>query len=75
MLIRSGLIVNRKKVKRQMKYLNLLHSHRKTFRKSVPRAIVVTRPNPFWETDFMKVYINGKGWFFYRIHRSVLKED
>jgi putative transposase len=65
MLRRSGIAVSRKKVKRHMKSLNLLHSHRKKFRKSVPRTIVVSRPNIFWETDFTKVYVKGEGWVYF----------
>ena len=48
MIRRSGLTVNRKKVKRHMKEMNLLHSDRKRFRKSVPRTVVVSRPSIFW---------------------------
>ncbi|MEM3859557.1 MAG: IS3 family transposase [Candidatus Micrarchaeaceae archaeon] len=47
MIRRSGLIVNRKKVRRYMKALNLLHRARKRFRKSVPRTMVVSRTNIF----------------------------
>ena len=45
---RSGLIINRKKVRRHMRELNLLHSHKKRLRKSVPRTMVVPRLNIFW---------------------------
>ena len=65
MIKRSGLIVNRKRVKRHMKEMNLLHGYRKRFRKSVPRTIVVPRPNVFWETDFTKVYIHREGWSYF----------
>ena len=65
MIRRSGLIVNRKKVKRHMKDLHLIHSYRRRFRKSVPRALVVSRPNIFWETDFTKVYIQREGWVYF----------
>ena len=65
MIRRSGLIINRKKVRRHMKELNLLHTHKKRFRKSVPRTMAVSRPNIFWETDFTKVYINGEGWVYF----------
>ncbi|MEM0134516.1 MAG: IS3 family transposase [Thermoplasmatales archaeon] len=65
MIRRSCLIVNRKKVRRHMKALNLLHRARKRFRKSVPRTMVVSRTNIFWETDFTKVYINKEGWFHF----------
>ena len=47
MIRRFGLTVNRKKVRRHMKELNLLHSHKKRFMKSVPRTMVVSRPNIF----------------------------
>ncbi|MGC8563219.1 MAG: transposase, partial [Thermoplasmata archaeon] len=62
MIRRSGLTVNRKKVRRHMKDMNLLHSYKKRFRKTVPRTLVVSRPNIMWETDFTKVYIEGEGW-------------
>ena len=65
MIRRSGLTVNRKKVKRHMKEMNLLHSHKKRFRKSVPRTMVVSRLNIFWETDFTKVYIDREGWVYF----------
>ena len=65
MIKRSGLIVNRKRVKRHMKEMNLLHGYRKRFRKSVPRTVVVPRPNVFWETDFTKVYIQREGWSYF----------
>ena len=58
MIRRSGLIMNRKKVRRHMKELNLLRTHKKRYRKSVPRTMVVSRLNIFWETDFTKVYID-----------------
>ena len=49
-----------------MKELNLLHSHKKRYRKSVPRTMVVSRPNIFWwETDFTEVYIQGEGWVYF----------
>ncbi|MEM3858875.1 MAG: IS3 family transposase [Candidatus Micrarchaeaceae archaeon] len=60
MIRRSGLKVNRKKVRRHIKALNLLHRARKRFRKSVPRTMVISRKNIFWETD--NIYINKKGW-------------
>ena len=64
MIRRSGIAVSRKKVRRHMKALNLLHSYRKTTRKSVPRTVVVSRPNTFWETDITKIYVNGEGWVY-----------
>ena len=65
MIRRSGLIVNRKKVKRHMKALHLIHSYRRRFRKDVSRTIVVSRPNIMWETDFTKTYIQGEGWIHF----------
>ena len=62
MIRRSGLIVNRKKVRRHMKELNVLHSTKKRYRKKVPRMLLVSRPNIMWETDFTKVYIEREGW-------------
>ncbi|MEM3192371.1 MAG: hypothetical protein QW292_09820 [Candidatus Parvarchaeota archaeon] len=57
-----------------MKALNLLHRARKRFRKSVPRTMVVSRTNIFWETDFTKVYINKEGWV-HSLPGPVLEED
>ena len=65
MIRRSGLTVNRKKVRRHMREMNLLHSYRKRYGKSVPRTVVVSRPNIFWETDFTKVYIDREGWVYF----------
>ncbi|MEM3845277.1 MAG: hypothetical protein QXU98_06210 [Candidatus Parvarchaeota archaeon] len=45
-----------------MKPLSLLHYARKIFRKSVPRTIVVSRTNIYWETDSTKVYVNKEGY-------------
>ena len=65
MIRRSGFIINRKKIRRHMREMNLLHSYRRRSMKSVPRPLVVSRPNIFWETDFTKVYINGEGWVYF----------
>ena len=61
MIRRSGLIVNRKKVKRNMKDLHLIHSYRRRFGKDVSRTIVVSRPNIVWETDFTKHTYRARG--------------
>lgn len=52
-------------LKRYMKEMNLLNNHKKRFRKIVPRTMVVSRPNTFWETDFTNVYIDREGWAYF----------
>ncbi|MEM4090953.1 MAG: hypothetical protein QXQ46_09490 [Thermoplasmatales archaeon] len=59
MMRRTGLIANRKEVRRHMKALNPLHRARKRFKKSVQRTMVVSRTNIFRETD--NVYMNKEG--------------
>ena len=51
MIRMSGITVNRKKVRRHMKELNLLHQRGKRFRKNVPRIIVASTPNMRSETS------------------------
>ena len=58
----SGSRIGRNRVRRHMRHMNLIATHKKAHRKYVPRTIVVVRPNIMWETDFTKIYIEGEGW-------------
>ncbi|EQD76842.1 transposase, partial [mine drainage metagenome] len=62
MLHRQGVLSGRNRIRRHMRHLNLMHSSKKTYRKKVPRILLVSRPNVMWETDFTKIYIEGEGW-------------
>ena len=57
MIRRSGSRVGRNRIRRHMRHMNLIATHKKVHRKHVPRTIVVARPNVMWETDFTKIYI------------------
>ncbi|MCL4480425.1 MAG: DDE-type integrase/transposase/recombinase, partial [Candidatus Thermoplasmatota archaeon] len=62
MIRRSGIRVGRNRIRRHMRHMNLIATHKKVHRKHVPRTIVVARPNVMWETDFTKIYIDNEGW-------------
>ena len=64
MIHRSGSRIGRNRVRRHMRHMNLVTTHKKVHRKHVPRTIVVARPNLMWETDFTKIYIEGEGWIY-----------
>ena len=51
MIRRSGIRVGRNRIRRHMRHMNLIATHKKVHRKHVPRTIVVARPNVMWETD------------------------
>jgi putative transposase len=65
---RHRLIINKKKVYRLCKELNMLRPQRK-LKKSHPRRLarnrVVTGPNQLWESDLKYGYIAGENRFFY----------
>ena len=64
MIRRSGYRIGRNRIRRHMRHMNLIATHKKVHRKHVPRTIVVARPNMMWETDFTKIYIEGEGWVY-----------
>ena len=64
MIRRSGFRIGRNRVRRHMRHMNLIATHKKARRKHVPRTIVVARPNVMWETDFTKIYIDSEGWVY-----------
>ena len=68
MLHRQGVLSGRNRIRRHMRHLNLMHSSKKTYRKRVPRTLLVSRPNLMWETDFTKIYIEGDGWAYLSAH-------
>jgi putative transposase len=68
MLHRQGVFSGRNRIRRHMRHLNLMHSSKKTYRKRVPRTLLVSRPNLMWETDFTKIYIEGDGWCYLSAH-------
>ena len=55
MIRRSGSRIGRNRVRRHMRHMNLIATHKKVHRKHVPRTMVVERPNVVWETDFTKI--------------------
>ena len=57
MIRRSGSRIGRNRVRRHMRHMNLIATHKKVHRKYVLRTVVVVRPNIMWETDFTKIYI------------------
>ena len=61
---RSGIRVGSNRIKRHMRHMNFIATHKKVHRKHVPRTIVVARPNVMWETDFTKIYIEDEGWVY-----------
>ncbi len=65
MIRRPGIMVGRNRIRRHMRHMNLIATHRKVRRKHVPRTIVVARPNIMWETDFTKIYIDSEGWIYF----------
>ena len=62
MIRRSGSRIGRNRIRRHMRHMNLVTTHKKIHRKYVPRTVVVARPNIMWKTDFTKIYIEGEGW-------------
>ncbi|SIM84430.1 IS3 family transposase [Cuniculiplasma divulgatum] len=65
MIRRSRLNVNRKRVRRHMRAMNLVMARKKVAREKAPRAVVVSTLNRTWETDFTKIYIPGEGWVYF----------
>ncbi len=61
MIRRSGSRIGRNRVRRHMRHMNLVTTHKKVHSKYVPRTVVVARPNIMWETDFTKIYIDSEG--------------
>ena len=45
MIRRAGIIAGRNRIRRHMRHMNLIFSHKKVNRKHVPRTVVVARPN------------------------------
>ena len=45
MIRRSGSRIGRNRVRRHMRHMNLVTTHKKVHRKYVPRTVVVARPN------------------------------
>ena len=45
MIHRSGIRVGRNRIRRHMRHMNLVTTHKKVHRKHVPRTVVVARPN------------------------------
>ena len=68
MIRRSGFRIGRNRVRRHMRHMNLIATHKKIHRKHVPRTIVVARPDIMWETDFTKIYIDGEGWIYFTVY-------
>ena len=64
MIRRTGIIAGRNRIRRHMRHMNLIFSHKKVNRKHVPRTVVVAKPNVMWETDITKVYIDHEGWVY-----------
>ena len=64
MIRRSGSKIGRNRVRRHMRHMNLVTTHKKVHGRHVPRTVVVARPNIMWETDFTKIYIEGEGWLY-----------
>ncbi|HLH85656.1 MAG TPA: IS3 family transposase [Thermoplasmataceae archaeon] len=62
MIRRSGFRIGRNRVRRHMRHMNLITTHKKAHRKHAPRTIVAARPNIMWETDFTEVYIDSEVW-------------
>lgn len=56
---RFGLTENMKRLRKHWKETNLLHDHTNRSKKYVPEAMVVSRSNNLWGTNFTKVHING----------------
>ncbi|MEM0195897.1 MAG: hypothetical protein QW478_12415 [Candidatus Micrarchaeaceae archaeon] len=75
MIRRSDLTVNRKRLRGHIKALNFLHSYGIGTNKSVPRTIVVSKTNIFWETGFTKVYVRKRMVSLQSLSGFVFKED
>ena len=76
MIRRSGIRVERNRIRRHIRHMTLIDLHKNVHREHVPRTIVVARPNVMWETDFTKIYIEGEGWVHLTAYLgSLLKED
>ena len=65
MIRRSGVRMGRNRIRRHMRHMNLIATHKKVHRKHGPKTIVVARPNAMWETDFPKIYNDGEGWIYF----------
>ena len=57
MIRRSGSRIGRNRVRRHMRHMNLVTTHKK-----VHRTVVVSRPNILCGHDFTKIYVEGEGW-------------
>lgn len=68
MLHRQGLVIGRNRVRRHMRYLSLVHARKETYRRRLPRTIIVSRPNLMRETVFTKIYIQGEGRAYFTAH-------
>ena len=63
-ICRSGIMVGRNRIRRHMRHMNLIATHKKDRRKHVLGTIDVARPNIMLVTDFTKIFIDSEGWVY-----------